>query len=68
MSMCDLLHKTNPSLPFPRLESDLYDDCESSVPLESNVLDYAALTGPEEVFDTPLTIYHLLLHPFLTTP
>ena len=31
-----LLHETDPSLPIPRLESSLYDDYESSFPLESN--------------------------------
>jgi len=32
-----LLQETDPSLPIPRLESSLYDDYESSLPLESNI-------------------------------
>ena len=28
-----LLYEDRPSLPFPRLEASLYDDCESSLPL-----------------------------------
>jgi len=39
MSEYGLLHEIDLSLPFPRLESTLYDDCESSLPLESNVVD-----------------------------
>jgi len=35
----DLLSETDPNLPFPRLEASLYDDCESFVPQESNVVD-----------------------------
>ena len=50
-----LLHETDPSLPIPKLESSLYDDCESSLPLESNIVDDAPLTDLEEVFDPPLT-------------
>ena len=34
-----LLHETDPSLPIPTLESSLYDDYESFLPLESNVVD-----------------------------
>jgi len=55
MIECGLLHETYLSLPFPRLESSLYDDCESSLPLESNVVDDTPLTDLEEVFDPPLT-------------
>ena len=40
-----LLHETDPSLPCPRLEARLYDDYESSLPLESNVVDNAPLTN-----------------------
>ena len=39
-----LLHETDPTLPIPRLESSLYDDYESSLPLESNIVDDAPLT------------------------
>jgi len=45
---CGLLHDTDSSLPLPRLEASLYDDCESSIPLKSNVVDDAPLTGLEE--------------------
>jgi len=34
-----LLDETDPSLPIARLESSLYDDYESSLPLKSNVVD-----------------------------
>jgi len=56
-----LLHETKPSLPIPRPGSSLYDDYESSLLLESNVVDDAPLTDPEEVFDlsfsrTPVAI------------
>ena len=36
-----LLQETGPSLPIPRVDSSLYDDYESSRPLESNVVDDA---------------------------
>ena len=45
-----LLYETDPSLPIPRLESSLYNDYESSLPLESNIVDDAPLTDLEEVF------------------
>ena len=41
MRECGLLHETDPSLPFLRLVASLYDDCESSIPLESTVVDDA---------------------------
>ena len=48
------------------LESSLYDDYESSVPLESNVVDDAPLTELEEVFDhPPLTSLPLITPSFL---
>ena len=50
-----LFYETNPSLPIPRLESSLYDDYESSLPLESNVVNDAPLPDLEEVFDPSLT-------------
>ena len=46
-----LLYETDPSPPFPRLESSLYGNFESSLPLESNVVNDAPLTNLEEVFD-----------------
>jgi len=42
-----LMHKTDLSLSFPRLESSLYDDYESFFSLESNVVDDAHLTDLE---------------------
>ena len=36
------------------LDSSLYDDYESSLPLESNVFDDAPLIDLEDVFDPPL--------------
>ena len=38
MRECGLLHDINPSLPFPRIEASLYDDCECSLLLESNAV------------------------------
>jgi len=42
-----LLHETDFGPPIPRPESSLYDDYESSLPLESNVVDDAPLTNLE---------------------
>ena len=64
----DLLHETNPSLPFPRLEASLYDDCESSRPLKSNVVDGSPLTNLEEVFDSPSTSLPFVAISFSSTP
>jgi len=50
-----LLYKTDPSLPFLRFKASLYDNCESFLPLESNIVDNAPLTDLEEEFDPPLT-------------
>jgi len=33
-----LLYEAHPSVPFPRLEASLYDDCESFLPLELMLL------------------------------
>jgi len=63
-----LFYETNPSLPIPRLESSLYDDYESSLPLESNVVNDASLTDLEEVFDPPLTSLPLVSPSFSGTP
>ena len=38
MRECGLLHETDPSLPFVRLEASLYDDCEFFLPLKPNVV------------------------------
>jgi len=63
-----LLHETDPTLPIPRLESSLYDDYESSLPLESSVVDDAPLTDLGEVFDPPLTFLPLVAPSFSSTP
>ena len=63
-----LLHETDPSLPIPRLESSLYDHYESSLPLESNIVDNAPLTDLEEVFDPPLTYSPLVAPSPSSTP
>jgi len=55
MNECGLLHETDPSLPSPRLKANLYDNCESSLPLEFNFVDDASSTSLEEAFDPPLT-------------
>jgi len=55
-------YETNPSLPISRLDSSLYDDYESSLPLESNIGDDAPFTDLEKVFDPPL-IYSPLVAP-----
>ena len=68
MRECSLLHETNPSLPYPRLGACLYDDCESSFPLGSNVIDDAPLTDPVEVFDLPLTPLTFVAPSFFSTP
>ena len=64
----DLLHETDPSIPIPRLESSLYDDYEASLPLESNVVDDAPLTGLKEVFDPPFTSLPLFTPSVSSTP
>ena len=63
-----LLHETDPSLPIPRLKSSLYDHYESSLPLESNIVDDAPLTDLEEVFDPPLTYLRLVAPSPSSTP
>jgi len=62
-----LLHETDLGLPIPRLESSLYDDYESSLPLESDVVDDALLTDLEKVFDPLLTSLPLLPSSFSST-
>ena len=63
-----LMHETNSSLPIPRLKSSLYDDYESFLLLESNVVDDAPLTDLEEVFDPPLSSLPLVAPFFSSTP
>jgi len=67
MRECNLLHETNPSLHFPKLEASLYNNCDSSLPLESNVADDTPLTDLE-VFDLPLTSLPIVALFFSGTP
>jgi len=62
---CDLLHETYLSLPSSRLEASPYDDCESFLPLESNLVDDVSSTDLEKVFDPPLTSL-LIVAPFVS--
>ena len=68
MRKCGLLHETDPSLPSLRLKSSLYDDCKSSLPLKSNIVDDAPSTDLEEVFDHPLTSLTLVAPSFFSAP
>ena len=62
------MHETGLSLPIPRPESSLYDDYESSLPLESNIINYAPLTDLEEVFDSRLSSLPLIAPSSSSTP
>jgi len=68
MRECGLLHEIDPSLPLPRLESSLYDDCKSSLSLESNVADDAPLADLDEVFGPPLTSLPFVAPSFSSIP
>ena len=63
-----LLHEIDPSLPIPRLESNLHDDYASSLPLESNVVDDAPFPDLEEVFAPPVPFLPLVAPSFSSTP
>ena len=63
-----LKHETDLSLPIPRLKSGLHDDYQSFLPLESNVVDEAPLTGLEEVFNPPLTSLSHVAPSFSSSP
>ena len=65
---CGLLHEANSKLPFSRPEANLHDDCESSLLLESNVVNDAPLTDLEEVFDSPLTSLPFVSPSFSSIP
>ena len=52
-----LFNETNPSLPIPRLESSLYDNYGSSIPLESNVVDDAPLLSLRVTISDPGRCY-----------
>ena len=55
MRECGLLHVTDPSPSSFRLEVSIYDDYESSLPLEPTFMTDSPLSDPEEVIDSPLT-------------
>ena len=63
----DLLHEIDPSLPCPKLEARLYDDCECSLTQESNIVDDAPLTDLGDVFDPPLPPLTLVILSFSST-
>ena len=50
-----LLSETNPTMPSSRIEASRYDDCESSLTLESNLIGDAPLMHLEEMFGPSLT-------------
>jgi len=62
-----LLHEIDPSLPIPRLESNLHDDYAFSLLLDSNVVDDVPLPDLEEVFAPPLTFLPLVAPSFSST-
>ena len=68
MRECGLLHEIDFSLPFPRLKAHLCDDCESFLPLESDVNDDVALTDLGKGFDPPLTPLTFVAPSFFSTP
>ena len=63
----DLVSETD-SLPFHRLTASLYDDCESFLPLKSNVLDDSPLIDLKEAFDLPLISLPFVAPSFSSTP
>jgi len=62
------VYETDPSLPFPRLESSLFDDYEPSLPLEYNIVGDAPFTDLEEVSDPSLTSLSCVAPSFSKTP
>jgi len=63
-----LLNETDPSIPSPRFDASLYNDCESFLPLESNIIDDTTLTDLEEAFDLSLTSLPFVAPFFSSTP
>jgi len=55
MRKSGLLIEMHLSMPLLRLEVSLYDDYESSLPLECNFVDNVALTYLQQMFDPLLT-------------
>jgi len=68
MRECILLHETNPNLASLKLEVSLYEDCESSLPLESSFVNDIPYTDLEEVPDSPLTSSSLVTLSSTSTP
>jgi len=68
MRECGLLYETDPNLTSTRLEVSLYEDCESSLPLESSFVDDIPYTDLEEAPDPPLTSSSLLALSSTSTP
>jgi len=62
------LHEIDPSLPIHRLGYSLYDHCESSLPLGSNVVGDTPWIDLEDVFDSPFTSLPLVAPSFSSTP
>ena len=63
MRECGLLYGTDPSLFFPKLEVSLYDNYESSLPIEPDFMGDTLLTGLEKVIGLPWILYHLSIYP-----
>ena len=63
-----LLHETDPSPSYPRLEVSPYDDYESSLPLEPDFMVDSLLTGLGEVIDPPLTSLQIVAPSLPSTP
>ena len=62
------MHEIDPNLASPRLKVSLYDDCKSSLPLESSFVDDIPYTDLEEAPDPPLTSSSLVALSSTSTP
>jgi len=68
MRECGLLHETDPSLSSSKPEVSLYDDYESSFPLEPNFMIDLPFTTLAEVIDSPLTSLSIVTPSLPSTP
>ena len=68
MMECDLLHETNPSLSSPTLEISLYDDYQSSLPLELDFMVRVLSTSLEEVIDPAMISIPIVASSLSSTP
>ena len=68
MRECGLLHATDPSPSSSRLEVSIYNDYESSLPLEPTFMIDSPLSDPEEVIDPPLTSLPFVTSSLSSTP